>query len=107
MNWKEAKSVFINIYSSDNTIVKNIETDQMHAGIQKVQWDGTDNNNNEMPEGEYTYEVQAVDLNGDPVRASTFAAGMVSGVQFIEGIANLVMDKQLIPIGNVIEVAEN
>ena len=103
----EAKKVFINIYNSEDRIVKTIETDQMHAGVQKIQWDGTDNNNDKLPEGEYTYEVQAVDLNGDPVRTSTFAAGLVSGVQFIDGVANLVMDNKLIPIGNVIEVAEN
>ena len=103
----EAKTVFINIYSSDNRVVKTIETDQMPAGIQKVEWDGTDNTNNQLPEGEYTYEVQAVDLNGDSVRTSTFVTGSVSGIQFMDGVANLVIDKQQISIENVIEVAEN
>jgi len=103
----EAKTVFINIYSSDNRIIKTIETDQMHAGIQGVKWDGTDNNNNKIPEGEYTFEVQAIDLNGDPVRTATFVSGRVGGVQFIDGVANLVVDNQQVPIGKVIEVAEN
>ena len=103
----EAKTVFINIYSSDSRIIKTIETDKMHAGIQGVEWDGTDNNNNKIPEGEYTFEVQAVDLNGGPVQTATFVSGRVSGVQFKDGVANLVVDNQQVPIGKVIEVAEN
>lgn len=103
----EAKAVFINIYNPGGTLVKTIEAEEMHAGIQKIVWDGTDNNDSELSEGKYTFDVQAIDVNDNPVQASTFIAGIVSGVQFINGVANLVMDNQQIPMGNVIEVAGN
>lgn len=102
----EAKAVFINIYNSNDKLVKTIETDGA-AGINKVLWDGTDNNNSKMAGGIYTFDVQAVDSGDFPVGTSTFVNGKVSGVKFTNGAPDFVVGDQYIPLNNIIEVSQD
>ncbi|MEL6177892.1 MAG: FlgD immunoglobulin-like domain containing protein, partial [Myxococcota bacterium] len=74
------------------------------SGLGEVQWDGTDLNGQPVPEGEYTFEVSAEDVEGNRVQATTRRGGVVDGVTYASGYPELVVDGQTIAVGNVIEV---
>jgi flagellar basal-body rod modification protein FlgD len=84
--------------------VKAIEQGAMDSGRQTVAWDGTDQNGNMVPDGDYTFEVMAVDPNDQKVEAVTYSAGLVEGVTFIEGRTYFLVGNQKISISDIVEV---
>ena len=103
---RDSSSVFINIYNDTGDLVKVIENGPIGEGKQSVEWDGTDNAGNTLPEGIYKFEVMAVDANGDEVQTATYIRDTVTGVTFKNGITYLLAGEMQIPIGDVIEVSE-
>ena len=103
---KDAKAAFIHIYNALGNLVKTIESGDLNAGEQVLFWDGTDNNGSFLPEGEYMFEVLAVDASDEMVNAETFTTGKVTGVSFENNTAYLLADSQKIPLANVLEVVE-
>jgi len=103
---RDSSSVYINIYNDRGDLVKIIENGPMGEGKQSVEWDGTDNGGNTLPEGIYEFEVMAVDANGDKVQTTTYISDKVTGVTFKNGVTYLLAGGMKIPIGDVIEVSE-
>ena len=103
---QDSSSVSINIYDEAGSLVKYIENGPLGEGKQSVEWDGTDNSGNNLPEGIYKFEVMAVDANGDKVQTVTYISDRVTGVTFKDGVTYLLAGGMQIPIGDVIEVAE-
>ncbi|MBW2608185.1 MAG: hypothetical protein JRD05_11180 [Deltaproteobacteria bacterium] len=103
---RDSSSVYINIYNDRGDLVKIIENGPMGEGKQSVEWDGTDNGGNTLPEGIYEFEVMAVDANGDKVQTTTYISDKVTGVTFKNGVTYLLAGGMEIPIGDVIEVSE-
>jgi len=101
-----SSSVFINIYDEAGSLVKYIENGPLGEGKQSVEWDGTDNGGNPLPEGIYKFEVMAVNANGDKVQTATYISDRVTGVTFKNGVTYLLAGGMKIPIGDVIEVSE-
>jgi flagellar basal-body rod modification protein FlgD len=102
----DAGGVTINIYNEAGDLVKTIEEGGMDAGRQSVHWDGTDQNGNLLNDGDYTFEVLAVDADGQAVEAITYSTGVVSGVTFVDGTTYFMVENQKIPIADIIEVNE-
>ena len=102
----DASGVVVNIYDSAGNLVKAIEQGAMDAGRQTVEWDGTDQNGNTVADGNYTFEVQAVDASDQEVAAVTYSSGLVEGVTFIEGVTYFLVGNQKIPISDIVEVAQ-
>ncbi|MBW1821291.1 MAG: hypothetical protein JRI92_05920 [Deltaproteobacteria bacterium] len=103
---QDSSSVVINIYDGAGSLVKYIENGPLGEGKQSVEWDGTDNGGNALPEGIYKFEVMAVDANGDKVQTATYISDRVTGVTFKNGVTYLLAGGMKIPIGDVIEVFE-
>jgi flagellar basal-body rod modification protein FlgD len=102
----DASGVTVNIYDEAGNLVKTIEAGAMDAGRQTVEWDGTDQNGNPVEDGDYTFEVMAVDADDQSVEAITYTSGIVSGVTFSQGTTYFIMKNQKIPIGDIIEVVQ-
>ncbi len=103
---QDSSSVVINIYDEAGSLVKYIENGPLGEGKQSVEWDGTDNSGNTLPEGIYKFEVMAVNANGDKVQTATYISDRVTGVTFENGVTYLLAGGMKIPIGDVIEVFE-
>jgi len=103
---QDSSSVFTNIYDETGSLVKYIENGPLGEGKQSVEWDGTDNGGNPLPEGIYKFEVMAVDANGDKVQTATYISDRVTGVTFNNGVTYLLAGGMKIPIGDVKEVFE-
>jgi len=100
----DAALVVANIYDSAGEFVKAFESRDMTAGQNSVFWDGTDKNGNRMPDGNYTFEIMAADINGKDVDAATFFTGTVEKVKFENNASFLISANQKIALGDVVQV---
>ena len=96
-----AEKVSISIYDEGANLVDTIEPGSQQNGENSVTWDC-----NGVAAGNYTFEVSAIDANGDVVPAYTMITGKVTGVAFKEGFPLLSVNGQDILFGNIISVNE-
>ena len=58
--------VTLKLYDANNTLVRTLKDNLSEPeGTNSAVWDGTDNNGNPLPEGTYTYTIEAVDDEGN------------------------------------------
>jgi flagellar basal-body rod modification protein FlgD len=101
-----AAEVFISVYDATGALRSTFSADAMAAGRGTVEWDGTDLDDNALPDGNYWFEVAAVDAEGNEIGASPLSSGRVSGVSFNDGEAGLVVNGQAVRMDDVIEVIQ-
>lgn len=102
----DAGSVFVNIYGPAGNFIRTINMGAMGSGNHKTEWDGTDSDGNQVPDGKYSFKVLATDEAGNDLDVSTFSFGKVTGVTFKDGSAYVLAGNQEIPLGSIIKVVE-
>jgi flagellar basal-body rod modification protein FlgD len=78
----DASSVNILINDASGKLVASHDAGSVLQGDNNFVWDGKDSFGNQMPDGTYTFEVQAKDLSGNSVAVLTNSSGTVTGVVF-------------------------
>src|SRR5690606_20919179 len=68
----QASSCTIKIYNESGQLVKTIENASKNSGDNKLIWDYYDNNGNKVPEGKYTFKVEAKDSNNNLISYSDY-----------------------------------
>ena len=101
-----AASLTVNIYSSDDVLVKSIGVGPAEAGEHQTVWDGTDISGSPVSPGTYTFEINAKDDTDTAVDVTTFIDGVVDKAVFISGIPYLHVGNQEVPLKNVLEIRE-
>lgn len=99
-----AAGTYITIYDQSGNYIRQIESGGLAAGDQSVTWDGIDYLGGQVPDGVYTFEVSAMDASGNSVEVTQFASGVVTGVNFEDGQAYLLIGDRKVPMGNVVQV---
>jgi flagellar basal-body rod modification protein FlgD len=99
-----AKSAEIDIYDSNNNLVKTISSVSLNQGEHKLSWNFTDNNGNSLPSGSYTIKMQATSLTGLSLSANAYAAGDVSAIKFGSSGTTLVVDNAEYQLSDVSEI---
>lgn len=99
-----AAEVFISVYDTTGALRSTFSAADMAGGRGTIEWAGTDRDNNPLPDGNYRFEVAAVDGAGNEIGASPMSSGRVSGVAFNNGEAALVVNGHSIRMNDVIEV---
>ena len=99
-----ASDVTATITDSNGKVVRTIDFGSAAAGNWKGNWDGTDSNGNAVAPGNYTVSLSATDSSGNPLTTTTQTSGVISGVNFSSGAAQLVVNGQTITMSNVIEI---
>lgn len=89
---EEASKVRISIYDAGGALVKEAELGQQTPGEKSYVWDGNDKNGTHLPEGQYSFAVEAFDASGTPVEVTTTVYGTVTGITFENNITYLVID---------------
>ncbi len=101
---RPAAALYVRIYDERGNYIRQIESGMADAGANRVAWDGRDYLGGQAPDGNYTYEVTAVDEAGNTVQSTLFTSGLVTGVHFKNGLAYLACGNRQIPLGNVVRV---
>lgn len=103
----DAASVYLKVYDSEGNFVEDLELGAQSAGKHSASWNGRNFRGLKMPAGKYTFQVMAIDQEGNSVPSHTFTAGKVSGVDFKDGKAYLLVDGQRIGMGDIVQVSES
>ncbi len=99
-----ASQVRVTVRDASGSVVSVIEGGPRAAGGNDIAWPGTDGSGNPLPPGNYTVSVDAKDGNGQPVSASTLITGVVSGLSFENGYAELLVGSRRIQPADIISV---
>jgi len=97
-------SVNVNIYDENGALVRTIENAPSNSGDNKLSWDFTDNDGNRLPEGNYTFEVDAKDSSGESLDTSLFKYGTIGGVKFTENGTVLLVGNVEYSISEISEI---
>lgn len=102
---EDVKSGSIIIYNSVGT--KVFETDAVaDAGKHMFAWDGTDNEGNQLPDGQYSFKVTGVDQDDKIVNIATSVYGRVTGVGVQNGQTIMFMGDIQVPQSRILSVRE-
>ena len=101
----DAAAVVVSIYDSTGEFVKELTGQKMLAGQRSLNWDGSDYKGNRAPNGNYTFEIAATDINDRKVATTPFFSGTVNKVMFENDTPFLISGGYKIALGDVIQVA--
>jgi flagellar basal-body rod modification protein FlgD len=88
----DASQVKLSIHDSTGKTVWSKDLGAQISGRQSFIWDGKDLSGNQLPDGTYSFGIEATDINGNPVGAATSSSGVVTGIYFENGLTYLVMN---------------
>ena len=92
---QDASKGTIHIYDSSGRLVREISLAHQTAGYQSCLWDGRDSEGNLLPDGHYTFSIEAFDTSGNPVNADTMTNGTVTGITFENNLTYLIIDEKI------------
>lgn len=100
----QASICTIKIYNESGQLVKTIENASKNSGDNKLIWDYYDNNGNKVPEGKYTFKVEAKDSNNNLISYSDYVLGKIDGVKFTEMGTMLVVNGANYYLSDIMEI---
>ena len=100
----DAENTTISIYDGSGQLVATLDGGALSDGEQSISWDGKNEDGDTVSDGVYTFEVSAVDSNGNSVIASTYSEVVITGVTFEDGTTYLLAGDKKIPMGDVITI---
>ena len=99
-----AETVDVTITDSTGKVVSTFQAGPLEAGHHDLTWSGKDANGVALPPGEYTVQVTAKDADGTSVTASPLLSGVVTGVTFENGYAELLVGDHHIAPADILSV---
>ncbi|ADH85879.1 flagellar hook assembly protein FlgD [Desulfurivibrio alkaliphilus] len=84
---QDAPFSVVYIHDAAGQLVRTIDNGYQSAGQNTLAWDGKDNSGNLVPDGMYTYKVDALAGDGSKVAVEQRASGKVTGLEFDSGRA--------------------
>jgi flagellar basal-body rod modification protein FlgD len=97
--------MYMNIYDANGNIIESKEMPGKQAGEYTYQWDGTDSEGNPVPDGTYQIYMAGETGDGKSVMVDTQVSGTVGGVEIIGGAHYLRLeDGRLVNFWEVQEV---
>lgn len=94
----DGENVTVTVVDAKGEVIRDYELGTMAKGPQSIRWDGKNGKNLDATPGEYTYRVNANDGKGVPLTIDNSTSGLVSGVVFESGKAQLLVDGKKIPM---------
>lgn len=106
VNVPRAATATITIKNANGSVVQTI-TKSLTAGDQTFTWDGTTSTAQKAEPGEYTVTIDARDVAGQAMTATTRISGVVDGVDFTGSIPTLKIGSISVPIDQVKSVVRS
>lgn len=103
-NLSKGAEVTLKILEKDGDPVRTLVAGSQSSGEHTISWDGKDDAGKRVKEGTYTYQVWAVDAEGNPVASGTYSEGRITGVRFVGGGAVLLVGNMEVNLSDVLEI---
>jgi flagellar basal-body rod modification protein FlgD len=87
-----AQSIQVTVYDKNNQPVWQQNVGSQGAGDYQLPWNGSDSSGNPVADGQYTYQVKALDATGTQLPVTYSTSGKVTGVDFSNGVATVAID---------------
>lgn len=100
-----ADSIVVSVTDSSGKVVRTMQLPAHDAGRVDVAFDGFGDDGSPLPAGKYDLKVVAMQ-GTKPVDATLLERGSVTGVSFIDGVAQLLVDGDKIRLPDVVEIHE-
>ena len=100
-----ARQVKIQIRDSDGNLIRTVTLNEQLEGNQVYTWDGANDDGEAMPEGSYSFNVVAEDVDGNAVQAEEYIRGTITGVRYEGGSALLRVGDVEISLSDVLEIS--
>jgi flagellar basal-body rod modification protein FlgD len=100
-------SIEVNVIDENGNIVKTFDAPPSEVGDNKLIWDFTDNNGRTVPDGKYTFEVNATNSSGDEMTLTLFKWGKIDGVRFSEDGTTLVVNGNEYLLSDILEILDS
>jgi len=100
----DAATVEISILDSNGNTVRTWTEENLSSGEQTLEWDLQNDHGETLSEGDYTFEVNATDTNGNEIDATPYMIGTVTGIRYENGAAIMVIDGEEISFSSILRV---
>ncbi len=100
-------NIELTIRDSSGNDVRVIDAGAFTKGEHSVSWDGKNDQGAELVNGNYTFEANVVDSDGNKTRVITYLLGNVDAVRYGAEGAQLLVGDLLINFGDVLEIRDN
>lgn len=100
----EAVTSKINIYDETGTLVYTAEAGKA-AGVHDFIWDGTLKSGGKAAPGTYEVKIDAVDINGQAVQATSVVTGIVRGTETQNGQIYVLVGDRAVALSNVLNTS--
>lgn len=101
----EAVDATVRVVDAQGEVVYE-EDGSTAAGNQDFTWDGTDSNGQPLPEGTYEIRIDALDIDDEPVIATTVVTGRVRGVETQNGLLFALVGDRAVSLANILNANE-
>jgi len=97
----------LEIIDESGNVIMSASLDAMDNGLNAFEWDGITNQGIKAEPGVYTYTVEAYDFLDNEVGVSQMFSGVVEGISYKDGMAQLNIGGVLVPFDRVKIITEN
>jgi len=101
-----AASAVINIYDETGQKIRTLDLGALAAGNHNIDWDGRDYNGTLVADGNYDFEILALDAENQAIEASSRVEGKITGVTFETGAPVLLMNGLEISLADIYEITD-
>lgn len=97
-------SATVTVLDEDGKVVDSFTVSGRDAGEGNLTWDGK-NSSGQVVEGDYSFQINATDANGEEVGITTLVKGIIDEMSFANGTAEPSVNGIPINIGNIIRLS--
>jgi flagellar basal-body rod modification protein FlgD len=96
--------VYLQIFDANGNMVRLIDDGVKDTSKQKFIWDGKNQQGAQLPAGNYTFSVTAMDEKNQPIQVTTSTMGTVTGISIENGVTYLNLGPDKITLNDVIAI---
>ncbi|MEO8136105.1 MAG: flagellar hook assembly protein FlgD [Betaproteobacteria bacterium] len=101
---RAADKVVVSIFSPAGQLVEALDLGKREAGLSTFAWDGHPEGSGQLPDGAYTFKIDALRNDGSKVTPTTLGYGRVSSVSLDGGVTLNTTSLGAIPVASVKQI---
>jgi flagellar basal-body rod modification protein FlgD len=98
--------VSVSVYSPAGALIRRLSMGWQKKGDCQVPWDGRDQSGKAVSDGDYSFQVEAVNAEGSSVSSQTYVTGEVTGVRHENGKSFLLLGTRQILPESILEISK-